>query len=553
MDKNKKEKIRSFGMWFSIIMAIVIFTFFSLTIKCQNVRFEKDQAKKLTDNWTVQQENGDTQTVTLPCKWNAKAGETVTYSTVLEEGSERYNSILFYTSHKYVRVLLEGKEIYTYGYDQKTPVAMPVGNGWHCIRLPEDWNGKKLQIQIVSKYKSYAGNMEVVYLGTKSMLYQQLAKKAFVWMIGGIPLLLSGIIMVASSFFFRKTKDNKKIFILGMAVLVTTVWTLLESRFMQLFTGNNLMVMNLTFLLFGLMPILYNKFFLCYEEFEKEKWLQYTYWFSIAVFLVNQILQLSGILNYLQTVTLSHLAIFFTILTFFYILFKRKKGEEKAKENIKPVFFAGVLLGLFAFIDIIRFYAIPSRESMLLFTKIGIIAFFLILGITVLEETIKMREKKLEDAIEERILRELAFVDILTGIPNRTAYEQEKERYKKEKADQFFIIMIADLNGLKYINDTLGHAEGDRAIQKVAIYLKTMFSEKGQCFRIGGDEFCVISQEPVEQFYEKIKTMEAELKGSVSCGFVQVQAKELDEGFIRADQEMYRRKTLHHASMDVSL
>ncbi|MFR0979352.1 MAG: GGDEF domain-containing protein [Holdemania filiformis] len=51
-----------------------------------------------------------------------------------------------------------------------------------------------------------------------------------------------------------------------------------------------------------------------------------------------------------------------------------------------------------------------------------------------------------------------------------------------------------DMNGLKQVNDTLGHAAGDRALREIASALKTVFlcRQPDSVFRVGGDEFCVL-------------------------------------------------------------
>lgn len=60
------------------------------------------------------------------------------------------------------------------------------------------------------------------------------------------------------------------------------------------------------------------------------------------------------------------------------------------------------------------------------------------------------------------------------------------------------VVLIADLNNLKLINDTLGHQYGDEAIKLTADVLHSSFSDIGSCYRIGGDEFCVISNAGIQ-------------------------------------------------------
>lgn len=88
-------------------------------------------------------------------------------------------------------------------------------------------------------------------------------------------------------------------------------------------------------------------------------------------------------------------------------------------------------------------------------------------------------------------LRKLSFFDALTGVYNRTYFEQELSRLSKGRHKSIGLI-IADVDLLKPINDTLGHLEGDKLLKKVAKLLKETFRSEDIVARIGGDEFAVI-------------------------------------------------------------
>lgn len=88
-----------------------------------------------------------------------------------------------------------------------------------------------------------------------------------------------------------------------------------------------------------------------------------------------------------------------------------------------------------------------------------------------------------------QIYEELATKDMLTKLYNRNAYDEwikVNRRPKKAK------IVVFDLNNLKQCNDTMGHAAGDAYIQNAAGIILHVFGNCGNCYRIGGDEFCVV-------------------------------------------------------------
>ncbi|HAJ98225.1 MAG TPA: arabinogalactan endo-1,4-beta-galactosidase [Ruminococcus sp.] len=104
--------------------------------------------------------------------------------------------------------------------------------------------------------------------------------------------------------------------------------------------------------------------------------------------------------------------------------------------------------------------------------------------------------------------------DTLTGIYNRQGYkhfsEELFEKAKKSAPEKKLLILAADLDCLKIINDTYGHLEGDNAISVVANALNTCFEYGEICARTGGDEFLVIgcadySKEKPEQYLDYIR------------------------------------------------
>jgi len=93
-------------------------------------------------------------------------------------------------------------------------------------------------------------------------------------------------------------------------------------------------------------------------------------------------------------------------------------------------------------------------------------------------------------AVEEK-LRYLSGHDSLTGICNRHAFEEERTRLGRGRRFPTSIVVI-DLDGLKEINDTLGHAAGDRLLRRAAGVLSRAFRAEDTVARLGGDEFAAL-------------------------------------------------------------
>ena len=94
----------------------------------------------------------------------------------------------------------------------------------------------------------------------------------------------------------------------------------------------------------------------------------------------------------------------------------------------------------------------------------------------------------------ERMIRDLAYNDQLTSLPNRTSFRkmfyQEIEVAKKQGTNRAFVYM--NIDRLRYVNDSLGHEVGDYILSVIAKRLRTILPEKTIIGRLSGDEFAFL-------------------------------------------------------------
>jgi len=103
-----------------------------------------------------------------------------------------------------------------------------------------------------------------------------------------------------------------------------------------------------------------------------------------------------------------------------------------------------------------------------------------------------MRDLTLQHAAQKRI-EELAYSDVLTGLPNRLLLSQRVDTAIQgaRQSDTGFAILFLDMDRFKIINDSLGHPFGDRVLQLVAERLQTCLRQTDMLCRLGGDEFVI--------------------------------------------------------------
>ncbi len=114
-----------------------------------------------------------------------------------------------------------------------------------------------------------------------------------------------------------------------------------------------------------------------------------------------------------------------------------------------------------------------------------------------------------EQKMVEEQLRYRSFYDILTGLYNRSHFEHEIARLSTAAGDMFGIVSC-DIDGLKLVNDNLGHQAGDLLLRFVGNILRSSFRDNDMIYRIGGDEFLAMmpysDDQTTQNACQKIRT-----------------------------------------------
>ena len=155
--------------------------------------------------------------------------------------------------------------------------------------------------------------------------------------------------------------------------------------------------------------------------------------------------------------------------------------------------------------------------------------------------------------------RSLSLVDDLTGLHNRRGFLTLAEQHLKLacRLGKSFLLVFVDVDGLKQINDSFGHSEGNRALAETANVLRNSFRRSDILARLGGDEFAVLAADQSEssgeivshRLQDKIATCSTQparlYRLSVSVGVVPwhpAQPYSLEELLAQADVLMYEQK-----------
>ena len=246
-----------------------------------------------------------------------------------------------------------------------------------------------------------------------------------------------------------------------------------------------------------------------------------------------------------QALPARYLTLFMQMILFFatalYAFVKAHRSEGEKKLHYRTVGFSGLIMAIF--IELQMFFPLMPLYSLgCLFGTCLIHAFVYIDKDEQYNRNIEMAKQK-------------AYKDGLTGVKNKLAYLEFLAGLEigiEDGSLKEYGVVVFDLNGLKHINDTLGHEAGDEYIKNACMLICQQFKHS-PVFRIGGDEFVVILK---GEDYENREELEASFRNTidenqkngtvvVSSGLA-VYMPNVDESYIdvfkRADDLMYARK-----------
>lgn len=150
-----------------------------------------------------------------------------------------------------------------------------------------------------------------------------------------------------------------------------------------------------------------------------------------------------------------------------------------------------------------------------------------------------------------------SYIDNMTGLYNRRAYDDKLASLSQQDNLNNITVVVFDVNGLKKVNDTMGHAAGDELIKAAAKIINDSFGAYGKCYRTGGDEFVAILNKPIDDLGKITRNFELtqlEWKGenikklSISYGYVKGSDCDcsIDKMIYYADEHMYKKKKKYY-------
>ncbi|WP_130864367.1 sensor domain-containing diguanylate cyclase [Bacilliculturomica massiliensis] len=439
----------------------------------------------LESGWTDEEGNS----VELPVKQTYRP-EGRSLERVLPAGDGSLRSLLFYAKYQNARLFWNGEEL---GRCLCRPEGRDKTRGkvFTLFPLPEESGVLRIETQPLLG-DSVLYEISVPQIGSAGALIHGMIADELLGLIitaaifcFGLFLLICGLQALCTTAQKEDTQTFQASYLhIGLFALMFSLYSLIITDTIHLFVPNSYLIYLMEFLLFMLMPIplLALAVEVCTARFRM------LLTAGCCILFINFTIQtlfhfcLGWELR--RGLTVTHLLMTLSALLLFPALVSAGRKQNGRWWSLLAFF--PVLVGALA--DIFRFY-LPAFYQKAVGFQLGVLVFLLLQTGYLLRQNLRYYESYLRSGA----YRQMAYTDALTGLANRTAFE-EKLIEVQEKLESYSSIwcISADINNLKETNDTLGHAAGDGLIRQAAQILCTAVGGEATVYRVGGDEFVLL-------------------------------------------------------------
>lgn len=406
------------------------------------------------------------------------------------------SSVLHLSPHGMAaEICIDSKRVKTYGDVEAKGFDLPLGKAILLVRIPDGSAGKEISIRLMSAYKiDPQAVCRSLFIGEMSLFMPLLLWRDIPNMIFSTIYLALGLICIFMPAFFaiRKKKVlkevNQSFLYLGSFIILAACWAITDSSILQWFTGNISAVAHVSFLLFMLIPVPFI-LFVRQNKTHCARILDVLSLLLIVNFAVCSALHFLRLIPLAKTIVATHALLLSCVLVLLVVCI-REVFVYRNRE-MGGILAGLILLALTCVAAIAVFYIYPNFGLYSAVFQLGLFGFILSLGSLLY----KRMESMLQENMKTSLYRKFAYIDTLTGLGNRRAFEEEQDTIQAETERYFaerLTYVLMDINDLKRTNDHFGHAEGDRLIKRAAVCIEDAFRSLGVCYRVGGDEFVII-------------------------------------------------------------
>lgn len=481
---------------------------------------------------------------------SAPLGVKTEYELHLSRLPESEKTLMFYTVHQNVEVYVGGKCIYHLAPDEDNLFGKTPGSDWNTIPVYYRDAGKDFKIVIMPVYESSLDIEPQFYLGSTLSIWKHLIGRTVITFILSLVAICLGLafsIFVIAN--YRNCEVDKSLLMMGIFSINIGIWKITDLDTTTLLFPHSITLAYLPYFTLFLVSV---PFILYVKELFSKK--EHLLWylpciFSVAVILLSVILQLTHTADFRQVLWMNHAVMGSLVLVIIPMIIYELKTVG-LHGRLKTTIF-GMCCSLIGLIADLLIYYVSHGTSATVLGMLGFTIYISVLGFTSFQQARKL----MAIGMQAKHFEQMAYHDQLTGLFNRTAYA-EYTSHANFKPENHIVVML-DLNNLKRCNDTQGHEMGDRYIINSANIIEQVFSSIGKCYRMGGDEFCILlNKVSLKECSGRVKKLQEEVARhnqehptnftiQIACGYVAYDGDidyDLNDTLRRADKMMYHEK-----------
>ena len=545
--QQKREKGKNKYLdWLMIALGMLVLI--ELVVMClyqpmKSNDFSIVQCQKMEKTFDVSWADQSIQT-TLTCMIDNPNMDPIYISTVLEKGDlGGGDSILFRSRQSGAKVYLDDELIYDTGAAFDYPFLLGYGSFWRSVRIGDNYEGKKLTIELEPLYQLQAvsGYIPDIYCGMQSSFMIKLFRDGFWHLLLSTLLIILGIVLIVYGIMLIYKKRAYQIFFLGLFSADMALWMLMETHILEMFIKNISIIIYLTLSSYGMMPVLLVRFLLSYDEFKNKIYLKVLYLLGCLLNIVQILMAMAGICSQFESQGLNRIYLGLTVIGLLMVLWSARSAEKEKRALYNGI----VVLAVSTVLELVNFLFIDKKNSGKILI-LGICLFIIKSGIDLVKKTRAVQRTDLE----QEFIENMAYTDLVTQLGNRYGYDQEKDRLEGIKGTPITILLTNFYGYVKATSDRESFTQ-QQVICKTAAIIEDAFNGVGKCFRIAENEFCVLAENvdrsafeaSIQKMKEKTHTLEEEIPGyGIIYGVADGNSEKIEKLFDTANAQMDSRK-----------
>ncbi|MCR5594782.1 MAG: diguanylate cyclase [Lachnospiraceae bacterium] len=516
-----------------------------------------DYTVSLDDGWTRINADGTEEEVSG--RFSIGKTDPVTFYRTLPDFIGYKDLLRIKCPYTTVDAYIDGELIYHAGPAKLGHITTTLGNVFALIPLEREYAGKDIYITVEPRHYHFEVIIKDAAITTMSTYALMRVYECIPYGLICVILIIISVISIVLFGVFKassRIKQNdlyKGFFHLAMFGFSAVAWIIADYHIAGMLTGRMVLSGIINYIGFMLCPFMFAGILI--HVFGNNKFFRILFILSELNFVIQMILFFAGIIDLPDGLIVSQCISMLIIIGMVY--FGLTMMKNMADKNVMLLALPTSLFVVFSFIAAIA-YALNGEWMLCVALAMTFFAF------TVITYLLINLWASLKTNIELDQIKKIAYLDDMTGLENRRAYDDYvDELTQKAEAgnkDMLLSTIVLDVNGLKKTNDIYGHAAGDELIIGSSNCIKEAFGDLGRCFRTGGDEFVVIADMPYKQFIERalilnegLTTWTGEYVKGISISLGNADRNEFPEFSIQelldmADKRMYENKQNYYGS-----